>query len=285
MENLTASKKSNPVSDGFKKLSRRERVMIIALVIIVFVGAFIYFIALPMMSSFNSLKTEVMELQDKDFEMRTKISQTESYKDAFDQAEADYNKYTELFYKPMAVEVLDELVTGMIVQSGLVPGTLSMSELVAADEAPYTAATLGGSGTMPETADDSAVSAEAATDAATDEAAGSGEADTAEALPISGTEGGGEASEAVQQPVAEANPVYAYTVNISAEGGRELFYKLLTAVRGTASTELVSYQISDAETYSVQAASVGSEGGGSAPAVVTSKGSISMQIKIYVFAS
>jgi hypothetical protein len=216
-------------------------------------------------------------------EMRMKISQTEQFRDAFNISEAEYNTYTAIFYKPMAVEMLDELVTGLVINNGLDPDTLSMSPLEPAGVVYYSPQSLAGSDILAEAAAakaeaEAAAAADADADAAEDGSAES-EAPAEAQVPDPAQSGEG---------VSSGVPVYAYTVNLNIEGGKVKFYTLMAAIRELAAVELVTYQITDpVETVNPGSTTELADGSTiqNAPVVSRTEGSVSLQLRIYVFSS
>ncbi|MDR0817755.1 MAG: hypothetical protein LBN35_03860 [Clostridiales Family XIII bacterium] len=265
-----AEKKSNPVASAFRNLSKREQIMIYALVVIGVIAALVFLVAIPAMDNLTALQDETADLKNQEMEYRQVIAQADSYHEMFDEAQTTYKKAQKKYFKPMKPETLDEKITGYLMDAGFDPSTLSMSTLNVEGVPGYTAPILNPTA-VPELPDtDTATADIAVTDGGAEDNADAAAAGGA------GAEGADTGTEVADTTAAEgydeaaANmggaPAFVYTVNVSAQGEWSNLYKLLDTVRKKSGIEIISYQYNDAS------------GGQTA-----SKDTVTMVIKVYVF--
>jgi hypothetical protein len=268
-----------------KKLSVRERTMIFILIIVAIAVVMGYFLLLPMMSEYKTIQTEYTELQDRELEMRRQIEQKESYQQAYNLALVQYNEYSQYFYRPLDPEILDELVTGLTLASGLSPVTMSMSQLSPEGVPLYTPTDLT---LRPVPVQTPSAPAEAATGASASATGGEGEstgsdsgADGAASSTAEGSTDAGATIPVTDEPVyTEPIPPasaasYIYNVHMTADGSRTAFYDLLARIRTMDAIEVVRFDYTDPITIKAPE--------GSNVKDTFTPGRLNFDLKVYVF--
>ncbi|MDR0875334.1 MAG: hypothetical protein LBN12_03895 [Clostridiales Family XIII bacterium] len=252
---------------GLAKLSVRERTMIFVLIIVGIAFVMGYFLLMPMMTEYKTVQAEYTELQDREVEMRAQIEQKEAYQQAYNQALVQYNEYSRYFYRQIDPEILDELVTGLTLASGLDPVNLTMSQLTQEGVPPYTATNLA---PQPIPVIEPEAPADEASGAPEDEPA-AGEDGT----------GAGATEPAFEEPVytepatSEGAASFVYTVEMTANGSRLAYYDLLARVKAMDAIEVVSFSYRDPVTEKAPAGSDAKD--------TFTPGELRFSLKVYVF--
>jgi hypothetical protein len=247
------TKRPEKAPSGWAKLSVRERTMIFVLAILAVAGVMGYFLLWPMVTEYGTIQTEYEDLQNQEVDMRAQIGQKEAYQQAYNEALVQYNAYSQYFYRPIDPEILDELVTGFTLASGLTPKSLSMTQLgtegvplyMATELAPHPVPT-------PET-------------------------------PAEGSEESGENTGAEEgtEPVPEAPAVqtntacYVYNAHMTAEGTRKAFYDLLARIQPMNAIEIIRFDYTDPVIEKAPA--------GSNEKDKVTPGKLNIDFKVYVF--
>jgi hypothetical protein len=243
---------------GFAKLSLRERTMIFVLAIVAVAGMMGYFLLWPMMTEYGAIQTEIEDLKTREIDMRMQIEQKESYQQAYNVALVQYNQYAQYFYRPIDPEILDELITGLTLASGMSPQALSMSQLQVEGVPLYVATELA-----PHPVPEPTLPAE-------DESGQDGEGEGDETLSGDGSE----ATPAEPTPQASTSS-YVYNAHMTAEGSRTAFYDLLARVQALDAIEIVRFDYTDPEIIKAL------EGSNEKDTVIP--GRLNLDFKVYVF--
>lgn len=201
------------VKKGIQGLTKRERVMIYGLVILIVLAILVFLIMMPAMTHISELNEEVSTLQSQEMEMRLKIADAASYDVRLATAEKSFKALKKQLYIPMDAESLDELVTSILVDSGMTPQNLTMTTLQQANIPAYIAPQLKAAG-IPELTSDGAV----AEDQNTDAAAAGGGADGASGV-----------------------AAYVYTVDVTVEGDKSNLDSFVDNINSTTGVELQGY--------------------------------------------
>ncbi|MDR0851710.1 MAG: hypothetical protein LBN36_04385 [Clostridiales Family XIII bacterium] len=199
---LNAEKKKR----GLAARSLRERVMIYALIVIIIAAALVYFLVIPGSRNLQTLQAEVDSLREQEATTRSLIAQIEPNNDRYNAAKVLFEQAKLRYYLPMAPETIDEKITGILVDCGFSPDTLSMSQLTEEDVFPFTPQIL---------------SATALTDPS-----------SAYTIPadINGSAG---------------TKAYVYTVDVSASGEYKNFYALLEYINSKDGIEMVQFDYTE----------------------------------------
>jgi hypothetical protein len=243
---------------GFAKLSLRERTMIFVLAIVAIAGVMGYFLLWPMMTEYGKIQTEIEDLENREIDMRMQIEQKDAYQKAYNEALVQYNQYSQYFYRPIDPEMLDELITGLTLASGLSPRAFSMSQLQVEGIPLYSATELA-----PHPVPEPTIPAEGG-----DGQDGSAEGD--------GTADGDGTETAPAEPAPPTNTSsYVYNAHIAAEGPRTAFYDLLARVQAMDAIEVLRFDYTDPETIKAP------EGSNEKDKVTP--GRLNIDFKVYVF--
>ncbi|MDR2196864.1 MAG: hypothetical protein LBO07_02745 [Coriobacteriales bacterium] len=314
--NLGVARKSDkPLAAALAKLSTRERVLIVGLLIVALVTALVYFVLLPALERISNLQEEVIALQTERDELDSIIAQEAGWRDNYERSKKDYNVYQQFFSPYMTPEDLDRMVTQMLVDAGLDPTRLSMTSL-AVEALPLYAPEPLVPNVLPESlleggaeADEGALAEGGAAEGGTganslDEAVTGGGAasdasdasDAAASDAALGVEGAG-ATSLANPTLGEGDAsgeVYVYTVDIAADGDEDALFRFLEAIYLLYGIEVTTWSIQEASVIapsSAVTASGGTGSGGSAGSAGSADGnesdavsdSVSVQLKIYVF--
>ena len=262
------NKKKDAEPNAFMKLSMRERVMIVALAIVVVVGGLGFFVVKPMFESLDALREEITLLQDQETQYRSQISQKETFLQQFQDAKGKYELYQTIFFNEMTPEQIDEKITTMIRESGLRPVSLAMSQISSETVPMYDPPTL------------SITSADTmAPMAATDDLDG-------EITPVDSGEEMTEGDVPPATPISEDGEggaygaySFVYTVDISAAGNDTNMYKFIDALNANYAIRITSFN------YSAPLSEISTPGDilSGTPTQSATEGSVSLQLKLYVF--
>ncbi|MDR2109577.1 MAG: hypothetical protein LBP28_09015 [Coriobacteriales bacterium] len=284
----------NPIAAYWKKSSMREHLLIVVLVVIVVVGSGAYFGVLPALETIASLEQEIDDLALQKTDLMSEIARADSYRQNLAAAEREYRGYSAFFYQPMDPEEIDRMITGMIVDCGMVPLQLDIGvstpeslamyqpsslvpampgEAVAADGAAADG-TAGADGAGTAGADGAGAGADGAGGAGS---AGRPAADAPTGLDaaVSGPQGATGSSSAAgasstNSSNATAISVYSCTLSIQVESDRDKLFAFLDKVRALPAMEVISYSLPDPPARSFL------NSGDDAPPTV------SIQAKIYI---
>jgi hypothetical protein len=139
-------KKTNPAENGKKKSgvgaylaarSLREKVMFYSLIVILIAAALIYFLVLPGIRNLDAIREEVILLQEQEANARSVMAQIEPNNNRYREAKIRFDAARTRYYLPMAPETIDEKITGLLVDCGFAPDTLSMSLLTQEEVYPF----------------------------------------------------------------------------------------------------------------------------------------------------
>jgi hypothetical protein len=132
-----------PKKEGFfSKLSKREQIMVVVLVVLVLGAALVYFAIVPAVKNYNNITDEIEKLRTEESQMQSDIAQKEVYLAQYDAAKIRYDEALLKYNKPMDPETLDETITTLVSDAGFEPNSLTMSSLTSEGVAPYTTRTL-----------------------------------------------------------------------------------------------------------------------------------------------
>ncbi|MDR2105848.1 MAG: hypothetical protein LBP24_00355 [Coriobacteriales bacterium] len=308
-------KEPNALMRALSKLSLRERIMIITLIVVAIVAALTFLVVLPAIERVSALESEVATLRQQKNEIREDPDLTPQYEAAYETALQDYANYQHFYYSFMDPETIDRTITNLLLEHELTPMRLAMTTIEPAALPLYSGArTLAPrpvppveeAGTAPEKdedadkntgAEDAAGTADDTREGAAGEAQGASEAQEvqgrAEQLATAAEEAGGVtgAGDGTGSPTGAAGTagtsIYCYTVDIEAKGWLEQLLSFLESTRGIIAMEVVSYS------YAAPGAEIPGSGGISSTkptgisvaAEEPGGGTITMQIKLYVFVS
>lgn len=205
----------NVLKKGINGLTKREQVMIYGLVVIVIIAVLVFLIILPALTNLSELDSEVSELQNKKMEMEYAISQVDDFEERYVAAEKAFKSYKKQLFLPMDPESLDELVTSLLVDSGLTPKNLTMSPLQQAQLPAFAPTALQSQGT-PQVGTDGALVEN--TDENTDESA---DGDVSGIL------------------------TFMYTANVTTEGDRADLTRLIDNTNSTSGIEIAEYSYAE----------------------------------------
>jgi hypothetical protein len=243
--------RKSPGAKAFENLSRRERALILTLIVIGVVCALYFFVVQPGFDRLSALEAETASAEETQDEYVAAIAAGPAFAEQAAAATAAYDEARAHIFSPLSIEELDATVTGYLESAGFDPEALTMSPLQPEDMTPFSPQPLS------EPPDEQPVSEYTETpQAMIEDAADPDEAVADPDAPLDGSkQTGGQAGGAA----------YSYSANISAAGGWNELYKLLDIVAATDGVELTHYSYSES----------GGEDSG--------KGSFAMTIKFYVF--
>jgi hypothetical protein len=245
---LTAANTSNHPQSAVKGIwasrTKRERTMILFLIVLLVLAGFAYFVLLPGIEKINTLTDEVAALEEEELNYRLAIAQTESYNKIYTESLAEYEAAKGAYRLPMDPESLDEMITGFLLNANFEPETLGLQPISLEAVQPYKSPALE---TVPFVT--------------------GGAIDASNAGTPSETSGG--------DSVASS---YVYTVNVSAAGKIENLYALLDHVSGMTGVRIESYAFTPGNEEIPQS---GSEAASSVTR--PAKDGFSIVFKIYVF--
>jgi type II secretory pathway component PulM len=272
-----ATSKLKPAGNPLKKLSTRERVMIVGLLVVVVIAMLLFLIYIPAQENIAALEDREAELQQEYSSYENQIAQTPTYRVAFDSAKVKYNAYQEFFYPFMNPEEVDELITGTLRDNKIDPERLTMTALSEEPLSHYTAVqlvpnavaepeepsngteTASGGGALGENRNSSALNE-------VESAAG-----TAGTTDATGTSSGSATSSANDPGVDLATAdkdttVYVYTIDVQADGSFASLQKYLDKSKSKYGFEIISWSFVEPTAGDI-----------------LNTGTIQMQIKLYVF--
>ncbi|MDR0357279.1 MAG: hypothetical protein LBH63_02815 [Clostridiales Family XIII bacterium] len=123
-------------------LSKRDRILIYAMVVIIVSGAIIYFGVIPGADKYRELQGDIATLEQKENDYKNAIAQIDRYKKEFAEAQETYAELRPMFNSPMDPESLDEMITGLLLAANLDPQTLSKQPLGLVEIQPFGSAHL-----------------------------------------------------------------------------------------------------------------------------------------------
>ncbi|MDR0500067.1 MAG: hypothetical protein LBG97_02310 [Coriobacteriales bacterium] len=224
-----------------KKLSGRERVLIIVLVALVFVGAIGYFGIMPAMATMGELDAEVRDYEVKQSELLSEIRRGDTFRSSSATAEQEFEAYREFFYDQMSPETIDSLITKMFVEKGLTPTQLDIGAFVPENVTQFAPQPLVApviSSKLPEHEDEGSTNPDAM------------------AMPA-------QTNSATQDAL-----VYSCTINIQAEGTKEMLMQVLEQTRDLIAMRVISYSWIDTDELNN----------------TFTTGTVQMQLRIYILA-
>lgn len=252
--NADAEKKNE---NAFSKLSTREKVMIIVLLIVVVFGGLGYFLVMPALDKFTTLSDEIMELENQQLSIQNQIALKDTFVQQLAEAQENYEKYQTVFFPQMSPERIDEMITSAIKDCGLQAESLTMTQIQTETVPMFSAQTLQINSTAPDE-EEVPIEEEVEGEEPTDE----------------------EDMEMEEEIYLGEGPYsFVYTVDINATGGRENAYALLDTMLATDALRVISYQ------YTPPQDAINNPGdilAGVATQEAT-QGSVSMQVKLYAF--
>jgi cell division protein FtsL len=311
------AKKQSPAKKLVGRLSVRERVMIMLLVILVVTGSVTFLVILPAVNTMQAIQAEVADLEVQKSEIREEPDVRPQYQEQLDNATRDYENYQHFYYPFMDPETIDRTVTGMLLDNDLTPLRLSMTAITPVDLPPYATRTLvpkpvpsvegsqeGEKGAEGQSGTGTDAGAEGGADGSgAGDGAGTGDGSgTAEGGPGEGPAGrssqlaadaeaaggitiGGEALDSGADADADAgagglvagSSIYCYTVDVEAKGWMTNLFSFFEATKSVTAMEVVAYS------YASPSSSTGSNSPQNTTSGEPEGGTISLQIRLYVF--
>jgi|GEM_PF-5605903 len=110
----------------FSKLTRREKVLIYIMASFIVVAVGLIFVIKPLASWNSSVDGKYQKLKAQKIEMEAVISQKTSSLEQMDKIQQNIQKTKKKFLKTMENEKTDELITGIVQESGLTPQSLEI---------------------------------------------------------------------------------------------------------------------------------------------------------------
>ncbi|MDR0350950.1 MAG: hypothetical protein LBH64_05290, partial [Coriobacteriales bacterium] len=132
-------KEPGPLARALAKLSLRERVLIIGLLIAAIIAAVAFLIVLPALDRISTLSTEVSTLREERDNLHEKTDLRPQYQEQYDKALKDYENYQRFYYPFMDPETIDASITNLMLANGLSPKSLTMGPLADEDLPHYLA--------------------------------------------------------------------------------------------------------------------------------------------------
>jgi cell division protein FtsL len=277
------ARRQSPAAAAFARLSQREKVLIYALIVIGACVALVMLLILPTLDNIRTLEEEALQAETTKQEYVQAIAEGAGADQAIEEAQAAYEASQEKLFAPMSPEELDTTVTGYLVKAGFDPSTLTLSLLAPEQVTPYAPLPISDT-QLPENPAVQASAAEEGTSGGTamDTAAGDA-ATTVDATATAGepaTTAGDTATAEESATAGEEIPIdmtgtetaavggliRSYTVSITAEGGWNNLYKLLSRIKATDGAAITQYSYTE-----------------SVDPDKADGGSFSMTIKLYVF--
>jgi hypothetical protein len=252
-------RRKSPLATAFGGLSKRERAMILALVILGTCCALYFLLFRPGLDRLTALEDEVSKAEETQLEYSTVIAQDSGASEQIAKAGALHEGARGKLFTRMTDEALDSTVTGYLVEAGFDPQTLTLSTMEPGALTSFVpeplAAASGGEG-----AEDPAPPADsgAGTEGVDDVPLSDGPDDSGGMDEGSGADG--------SSGVTASDSIYSYSVNVTAEGGWKNLYGLLGRIVQVDGAEITNYS------YTENANSPGGE-----------KGMFSLTIKLYVY--
>ena len=250
-----------PKKGALSSLSQREKIMVIALIIIVLVGGIGYFVIMPALDKLTTLQEEIDSLETQQITIQNQIALKETFAQQLKDAKVDYEKYQTVFFPQMSPERIDEMITSAIHDCGLRPVSLTMSQIQTEPVPMFSPQMLEINSTS------------------------SGEEEVIEEEPVEGEEESAEGEEATEEemeelPISTDGPYsFVYTVDITAAGGRENAYALLDTMLATDALKLISFQYTPPQDAINNASDILS----GVPTQEATEGAVLMQVKLYAF--
>jgi hypothetical protein len=262
-------KEPSALKKQLKKLSMRERVMIVSLVALALIGAVAFFVILPAIEAMQNIKVEIEDLEVQKSEIRVEPDLTPQYREQLEAATRDYESYQQFYYPFMDPETIDRTVTNLLLDNQLVPIRLSMSPITAAELPPYATRTLvpkpvpiaedvltedntngtaqtgsnNGSSDGSNSQGDGTGSSGTAGTAGENEGSASDETSGRADQLASNAEAAGEAEDGAMDEggLVVGSSIYCYTIDVEAKGWMTYLFNFLAATRDIVAMEVVSY--------------------------------------------
>jgi cell division protein FtsL len=295
-------KQPSAVKQLLDKLSLRERVLIAVLLTAAIASAVAFFVVLPAITTMQELEAEILELEGEKAEIRIEPDRTPQYQEQLELATRDFENYRHFYYPFMDPETIDQTVTNLLLDNNLEPERFAMTAISVAPVLPYTTRTLVPKPvpTAEEIAEEEAESSTGTTGAGDAPSAdggtasdGSGEGSTGRSEELAANaeaaadnappsaEGTGEGDE--PSGLVAGLSIYCYTIDVEAKCWMEELFDFLDAARGITAMEVVSYSYIEpppAPANDPSADGTGTQGNTSDE---EEKGSVVLQLKLYVF--
>jgi cell division protein FtsL len=282
---LGASQRQSPVVAWLNKLSRREQVLLGVLMAVIVIAVISFLVVLPSISRIDSLNSEIATLQQQKDALVSKADKLPDYQAQYDAAQQDYRNYQQFYYPFMDPEMIDSTVTGMLLDHGLTPVRLSMTEIGHESVPPFLPQTLvpkpqadgsGGASGVGGGGEGGGSSGGGAAADGDEGADGSGGGAGGAAGSTGGAGAGNVANRTPSTNITNGSAdglptnatVYCYTVTVEASGWFDGLLDFLEGVRELKAMEVLSYS------YDEHAA-------GSVPGI--EGGTIMLTLKLYIF--
>jgi hypothetical protein len=303
-------KEPSALTKRIKKLSMRERVMIVALVVLAIAGVLAFFVVLPAIEAMQNIRTEIENLEAEKSDIHVEPDLTPGYREQIELAVKDYENYQNFYYPFMEPETIDRTITDLLLDNSLTPIRLSMSSIVTVDLLPYSTRTLvpkpvpaveipPATGSANNSATDGKAGANTGANANSQggEEASSGETSGQSDQAASPTEGATGTAEGAAETTGESvtdegglvvgSSIYCYTIDVEAKGWIANLLAFLEATRSITAMEVVSYSYAEPPpeppTNSIQDTNISETDIPETQSDEPEGGTIVLQIKLYVF--
>ena len=117
-------KKSMDIMGQLGKLTKRELILIYALLIVVIVAGGVTFLITPAVETHSAVSDELMAAEQQKAEIDRMIEQKTALQDQVTTYKKNISKLADRFNEVMVKEDIDRLITGMVTSSGLRPVSL-----------------------------------------------------------------------------------------------------------------------------------------------------------------